>query len=141
MKYIKLFENSKPETLIPRPDGTGLLIQTGGYCNLETAIKFCPALQGYREAGYSDWRIPNKTELNWIYSKMIPGKYKFGKIYWSSSPSAFENDDTYYCLSFRSGEPLYCSNYDNNWTIYVRDLTAEEIEEYIMIQNAEKYNL
>jgi hypothetical protein len=142
MKYIKQFENAKLiETMIPHEDGTGLLINFGQYGNFEEVIEYLPALQGYREAGYSDWRIPNKDELFWIYENLDSTKISRRLTYWSSSTSSFVGDNTYYCLSFNSGKSLYCNRYDSNWAMYVRDITEEEVDEYIMNKNAEKYNL
>lgn len=86
-----------------------------GEATWEDAKAMC---KNYRGGGYSDWYLPTKEELNYIYQNLR----KTGKIggdtwYWSSS-----SNDKYYALQSFSDGYQY-SDYKNN-TYSVRAIRA-----------------
>ena len=68
----------------------------------------------YNEGGFSDWRLPTKNELNFIY--LLLHRRKIGgfanNLYWSST----EEDDNYaFRQNFNNGNTFYFSKgYDSN---------------------------
>lgn len=55
----------------------------------------------YRGGGYSDWYLPTKEELNWIYVNLRKtGKIAGDTLYWSSSSSS---DDDAWLQDFKEG--------------------------------------
>jgi len=57
-----------------------------GKANWEDAKTMC---KDYRGGGLSDWYLPNREDLNWVYVSLVKtGKVKDTDWYWSSSPSS-----------------------------------------------------
>ena len=59
-----------------------------GEANWEGAKRMCLE---YRGGGYSDWYLPTKEELSWIYDNLRrKGKITGDTWYWSSLPSSYD---------------------------------------------------
>lgn len=79
------------------------------------AVKLC---QDYRAGGFSDWRLPDKTELNKLYmSKSLIGGFRERHFYWSSTES--DKNDAW-DQSFRAGVSNLGYKLDNNYVRAVR---------------------
>ena len=102
-------------------DNTGLMWQQGegGKKTWEDAISYCENLS---IAGYTDWRLPNKNELNSIidyelYNPAIDTTYFPGtnaSYYWSSTTKA-DNSSFAWRVYFSHGYVVYwdkSSSYD-----------------------------
>ena len=73
----------------------------------------------YRGGGYSDWYLPNKEELNWIYKNLRRTKKITGDTdYWSSS--SYSTNDAW-IQSFSDG---YQNNDNKNNASSVRAVRA-----------------
>lgn len=69
-----------------------------GEASREDAKRMCAE---YRGGGYSDWYLPTKEELNWIYVNLRKtGKIAGDTLYWSSSSSS---DDDAWLQDFKEG--------------------------------------
>jgi len=66
--------------------------------NWEEAKTSC---EGYRGGNFSDWYLPSKDELNWVYEALVPtAKIENAGYYWSSTP---DTDDKAWEQNFFSG--------------------------------------
>jgi hypothetical protein len=80
-----------------------------------TAVKLC---REYRGGGFSDWRLPDKNELNRLFmSKSTTGGFRERQYYWSSSES--DKNDAW-DQSFRTGITNLGYKLDNNYARPVR---------------------
>ena len=87
-----------------------------GEANWEGAKRMCSE---YRGGGYSDWYLPTKEELNWIYNNLRrEGKITGDTWYWSSS-----SNSTYIAWGqyFNDG---YQSNHHKNLIVSVLAVRA-----------------
>jgi hypothetical protein len=81
----------------------------------EKAVKQC---KQYKNGGFSDWRLPNKGELDKLYiSKSVIGGFKDRHYYWSSTES--DKNDAW-DQSFRNGAQSLGYKLDNNYVRAVR---------------------
>jgi hypothetical protein len=79
------------------------------------AVKLC---QDYRGGGFSDWRLPDKEELNRMYlNKSAIGGFKERHFYWSATES--DKNDAW-DQSFRNGNSNLGYKLDNNYVRAVR---------------------
>jgi hypothetical protein len=79
------------------------------------AVKLC---KEYRAGGFSDWRLPEKDELNRMFiNKMVIGGFKERHFYWSASAS--DKNDAW-DQSFRTGITNLGYKLDNNYVRAVR---------------------
>ena len=88
-------DNNNEHGLVCSKDDLGLV-------NWHDAKKIC---EGFNEGGYSDWRLPNKDELQLIYS-LCPHLLRnrtFVKYYYFSSTE--KGSDKVYLQSFFDGLP------------------------------------
>jgi hypothetical protein len=87
----------------------------GAGATWEKAVKLC---QQYKAGGFSDWRLPNKAELNRLYaSRSVVGGFRDRHYYWSSSES--DKNDAW-DQSFRTGAQNLGYKLDNNYVRAVR---------------------
>ena len=90
-----------------------------GEANWESAKRMCSE---YRGGGYSDWYLPTKEELNWIYDNLRrKGKITGDTWYWSSSSYSTDHDHAWK-QDFYDGSQ-YDYGYKNN-TYSVRAVRA-----------------
>ncbi|HWR02207.1 MAG TPA: DUF1566 domain-containing protein [Chlorobaculum sp.] len=81
----------------------------------DKAVKAC---QQFKGGGFSDWRLPNKAELNRLYvSRAAIGGFKDHHFYWSSTES--DKNDAW-DQSFRTGVQNLGYKLDNNYVRAVR---------------------
>ena len=88
-----------------------------GEGNWEEAKELC---EEYKEGGFSDWRLPNLEEINFIYL-FIHKKQNFfsNQSYWSSFES--EKGDLVWRLNFNNGEQKYYNKIRKDFILFVRD--------------------
>lgn len=89
-----------------------------GGANWEGAKTMC---ENYRGGGFSDWYLPNKEELNWIYKNLVKtGKIEDENCYWSSSQAS---NYKYYawCQDFDGGKQ------DDDYKSFTRNVRAVRI--------------
>jgi hypothetical protein len=87
----------------------------GSGATWENAVKAC---QQYKSGGFSNWRLPNKVELNKLYvNRMAVGGFKDRHYYWSSTES--DKNDAW-DQSFRTGVQNLGYKLDNNYVRAVR---------------------
>ncbi len=108
-------------------NNTGLIWQQGegGLKTWEDAITYCENLS---LAEYTDWRLPNRNELNSIidyeiYDPAIDKNFfpnVYASEYWSSTTSASYSSNAW-LVSFNSG---YVPNYNKSSSLYVRCVRA-----------------
>lgn len=80
-----------------------------------TAVKLC---KEYREGGFSDWRLPDKAELNRLYqNKALIGGFRGVHYYWSATES--DKNDAW-DQSFRTGVSNLGYKFDSNYVRAVR---------------------
>lgn len=86
-----------------------------GEADWDEAMQFCEA---YREAGYSDWRLPTEIELNQLFlqRELVGGFVRFS--YWSATEYA---GHFAYFQHFLTGE---CDNDFKDNTCYVRPVRS-----------------
>jgi hypothetical protein len=81
----------------------------------ERAVLLCKACRG---GGFSDWRLPDKSELNMLYmNRTLIGGFKDRHYYWSSTES--DKNDAW-DQSFRTGASSLGYKLDNNYVRAVR---------------------
>lgn len=81
----------------------------------DDALKAC---KEYRGGGFTDWRMPNKDELNKLYSQRLSiGGFKEQHFYWSSTES--DKNDAW-DMSFRTGTHNLGYKLDANFSRPVR---------------------
>ena len=94
-----------------------------GEANWEGAKRMCSK---YRGGGYSDWYLPNKEELNWIYKNLrSKGKITGDTSYWSSSPNSYSVDGVW-VQGFGNGNQYGNNEYDRNSVRAVRSFYFSE---------------
>lgn len=89
-----------------------------GGANWEGAKTMC---ENYRGGGFSDWYLPNKEELNWIYKNLVKTeKIEDENCYWSSSQAS---NYKYYawCQDFDGGKQ------DDDYKSFTRNVRAVRI--------------
>ena len=124
-------DTNKNETRAGEPFEGGIIVYTDekgehglicskndlGEGNWEEAKKLC---EEYKEGGFSDWRLPNLEEINFIYL-FIHKKQNFfsNQSYWSSFES--EKGDLVWRLNFNNGEQKYYNKIRKDFILFVRD--------------------
>jgi hypothetical protein len=75
-----------------------------GIANWDNADKLC---KNYKGGGFSDWRLPEKGELQLLYFYLhTNGQGNFlNELYWSSTE--FDKDGNIWVQNFDTGSPLY----------------------------------
>ena len=126
-----LFCSAVYAELVDNGDGTvtdtetGLMWQQGegGEMSWEAALAYCENLV-FPTGGYSDWRLPNRNELQSLVDcseydpaidiVLFPGAISYR--YWSSTTNAEESDDAWY-VEFDTGYVRWASK---SRDLYVR---------------------
>ncbi|NTU59006.1 MAG: DUF1566 domain-containing protein [Chlorobiaceae bacterium] len=87
----------------------------GSGASWEKAIKLC---REYNGGGFTDWRLPNKVELNRLFvTRATVGGFENHHYYWSSTES--DKNDAW-DKSFRTGVENLGYKLDNNYVRAVR---------------------
>jgi hypothetical protein len=110
----------------------GQQFENGSCIGVSSRIRWLDAInQSQKEsiAGFSDWRLPNKNELNTIVetachmpainSKIFPSTGS--SSFWTSSPH-FEDDTLIWVVSFANGNVFTMEAHISNAVRLVRDL-------------------
>jgi len=96
-------------------DSSGIK-EYGKVLNWENAKKYC---QNLSLSGYSDWKLPNESELEKLYKQKSKLKNVISNIYWSSSTYASNTSDAWY-VDFDNSRTYYYYKYSSCYVRCVR---------------------
>ncbi len=115
-KVVYLFHEGEQGYVSGQTHGLVAAVEDIGHgTTWDKAVKLC---QDYRGGGFSNWRLPDKNELNRLFTnKTVIGGFKERHFYWSATES--DKNDAW-DQSFRTGSSNLGYKLDNNYVRAVR---------------------